>query len=166
MASALREMIRHRMVELHISQRELAKKTGMGYDYWSNILDGNWWIPRRKMAAVATKLGYHVDDIQALQSLERAGLLEYFPKGPNPASTRYRDLAWAGEISLPEYLRILREGVELTQEELARYVGVQSKYISQMESGKRLPSRRLVPKIAAALRVSSSNLFLVLDRDS
>lgn len=52
-----------------------------------------------------------------------------------------------------ENLRKRREELGLSTEELANRVHISRSYITLLESGKRIPGKTLLPKIARALRV-------------
>src|SRR5256885_8663744 len=51
-------------------------------------------------------------------------------------------------------VRVLREHRGMTQADLARAAGTSAVYVSQIERGERPAGRRLLPRIAAALRVA------------
>ena len=52
-----------------------------------------------------------------------------------------------------EKLRAEREKLDLSAQSLAEACGVARSYITLMESGKRLPGKPLLPKIATALNI-------------
>lgn len=61
--------------------------------------------------------------------------------------------------SFGQYVRELREKAGLTQRALSQVVGFRSlAHLSDIESGKRYPARETLPKFAAALGVSVSEL--------
>ena len=53
-------------------------------------------------------------------------------------------------------LRSEREKQGLTTQELAKMCGTSRSYITLMESGKRLPGKKILPKIASALNLKTS----------
>ena len=56
-------------------------------------------------------------------------------------------------------IKILRKKSKMTQERLAEGVGVTPKYIQYIESAKRVPSLKLLYKIARSLEVKVKDLF-------
>lgn len=50
------------------------------------------------------------------------------------------------------FIKSLREGLELTQQELAVAAGVSQEAISQIEAGRRNPSAKVLYEIAKALK--------------
>jgi transcriptional regulator with XRE-family HTH domain len=50
-------------------------------------------------------------------------------------------------------LRIERKKKELSAEKLAEACGISRSYVTLMENEKRLPGRKIIPKIAAALNL-------------
>ncbi len=54
----------------------------------------------------------------------------------------------------------LRKALSLTQEELAKKAGIGFSYISMIERGQRMPHLETLVRIAAALGVSVSQLFI------
>lgn len=57
----------------------------------------------------------------------------------------------------------IRKDAHLTQEELAKCVGVRRETISQLESGKGNPSLLTVLKVAKVLKVPVDDLFKLAD---
>ena len=57
-----------------------------------------------------------------------------------------------------EAICALRHNHGMTQEQLAKLIGVTQQYIQLIESGKRKPTIELVKKIASALGVTVSDL--------
>lgn len=55
-----------------------------------------------------------------------------------------------------ENLRTKREELGLSAEELANRIHISRSYITLLESGKRVPGKSLLPKIARALRVEKA----------
>lgn len=55
-----------------------------------------------------------------------------------------------------EHLRKERERQGLTAEAVAKACGTSRSYITLIESGKRLPGKKVIPKIAIALRIKTS----------
>lgn len=60
-------------------------------------------------------------------------------------------------MTLGELIRNARERMSMTQEQLAKFVGVRRASVSQWESGKTGPTRKHIPKLAAALRLDQSS---------
>lgn len=60
-------------------------------------------------------------------------------------------------------LKGIRKNAHLTQEELAKSVGVRRETISQLESGKGNPSLLTVLKVAKVLHVRVDDLFKLAD---
>ena len=63
-------------------------------------------------------------------------------------------------------IKELRARYDLTQEDLARHVGVRRETILYLEKGKYNPSLELAHKIAKALRTTIDDLFLFNDEDA
>lgn len=61
--------------------------------------------------------------------------------------------------SLGKKIRQYRKTRKLTQEQLAEKVRVTPKYIQYLESAKRVPSVKLVYKLAKALEIKVKDLF-------
>ncbi len=61
-------------------------------------------------------------------------------------------------MSLAKRIRIRRETLELTQEQLATAVRVSSQYISLLEQGKRVPSVPTLARFAEVLEVTGDYL--------
>ncbi len=59
---------------------------------------------------------------------------------------------------LGRLIKTLREGAELTQEQLAAKAGVDHSYISLLENGQRMPTIKTADKIARALGVTLADL--------
>lgn len=55
-----------------------------------------------------------------------------------------------------ERIRIEREKYNLSAQEVAEACGVARSYITLIENGKRLPGRKVIPKIAQALHVKTN----------
>lgn len=60
-------------------------------------------------------------------------------------------------------LKKIRKDAHLTQEELAKCVGVRRETISQLESGKGNPSLLTVLKVSKVLKVPVDDLFKLAD---
>lgn len=60
---------------------------------------------------------------------------------------------------LGKRIKQLRKKGRLTQEELAEEVKVTPKYIQYLESAKRIPSLKLLYRIAKALNIKTKELF-------
>lgn len=56
------------------------------------------------------------------------------------------------------FIKSLREGLELTQQELAVAAGVSQEAISQIEAGRRNPSSKVLYEIAKALKCKMDEL--------
>lgn len=56
-------------------------------------------------------------------------------------------------------IKELRKRAGLSQDQLAEQVGIESKYLSRLEVGKRSPSLDTLGRIADALRVEMKTLF-------
>lgn len=55
-----------------------------------------------------------------------------------------------------ERLRLERKKYKLSAQDLARLCGVSRSYITLIENGKRLPGRKVIPKIALALYIKTN----------
>jgi transcriptional regulator with XRE-family HTH domain len=62
---------------------------------------------------------------------------------------------------LGEVVRNHREGLSLTQRELAQKIGVEASHIAFIESGRRKPSLNLVARLADALGLDRQTLFIL-----
>jgi len=60
---------------------------------------------------------------------------------------------------LSQQVRKRRRALGLTQKDLAGELGLSQAAVAQIESGRRLPSLDIVPRLARALRVSTDALF-------
>ena len=60
---------------------------------------------------------------------------------------------------LEREIRRYRKGQKMTQEELANKVGVTPKYIQYVEAARRIPSLKILYKIAKGLGVKVKELF-------
>jgi transcriptional regulator with XRE-family HTH domain len=58
-----------------------------------------------------------------------------------------------------ENLRVLRAKLNLSQEALARKVGISVSYVSMLERGERMPPLDMVDKIAAKMKVPALDLL-------
>lgn len=69
--------------------------------------------------------------------------------------------------TFPELLKKVREESELTQDQLAKAVGVSTILISMVETGHKEVSKSLVLKLASALKVSPNSImpFVFFDQD-
>jgi len=61
-------------------------------------------------------------------------------------------------------IKIIRSAKNLEQRDLAQKIGVDSSYISLIESGKRTPSDKIITKISKELTIPK-NLILLLSSD-
>jgi putative transcriptional regulator len=66
-------------------------------------------------------------------------------------------------ISMRTRVKEYRARYDLTQEELARKVGVRRETIVYMEAGKYIPSLKLAHDVAVALKATVDELFLFDD---
>lgn len=66
-------------------------------------------------------------------------------------------------MNLGERIRKSRQALEITQQELARAIGLTAQHISAIEQNKRAPSLNLVARLAEQLGVSID--FLVSDKE-
>lgn len=55
-----------------------------------------------------------------------------------------------------EYLLTHRKKQKLSANNLAEKCGISRSYITLMENGKRLPSKKIIPKIALALNIKTN----------
>lgn len=55
-----------------------------------------------------------------------------------------------------EHLRLERERHSLSAQSLAKLCGVSRSYITLIENGKRLPGKKILPKIATALNLKTN----------
>lgn len=63
------------------------------------------------------------------------------------------------KMQLGARIKEIRKRVELSQDRLAEKVGIESKYLSRIEVGKRRPSLETLENIADALQVEIKELF-------
>jgi len=71
-------------------------------------------------------------------------------------------ILWSGVYAMVEFaekLRQLRKEYGLTQAELASMIGVKNSVISFYEMGDRVPSPKIIKKLAATLHVSADYLL-------
>jgi putative transcriptional regulator len=69
-------------------------------------------------------------------------------------------------MSFRTRIKELRARYDLTQEDLAKAVGVRRETILYMEKGKYNPSLKLAHDVAKALRTTVDDLFIFKDEDS
>ncbi len=62
-------------------------------------------------------------------------------------------------LTLNEALRLLRVFHDLTQKELAEKLGIAKSYISEIESGKKDPTLKLIYQYAMHFKVSASSIL-------
>jgi transcriptional regulator with XRE-family HTH domain len=60
---------------------------------------------------------------------------------------------------LGEAIRISRSFIGLSQKQLAEQIGVTNGYLSQIESGDREPSQKILRDIASSIGISTSSLM-------
>jgi transcriptional regulator with XRE-family HTH domain len=65
----------------------------------------------------------------------------------------------AFQIALGEAVAARREELGLTQEQIYLHTGIQQRYFSNVETGKRNPSYSSLRRLAAALDLSASQLI-------
>ena len=58
------------------------------------------------------------------------------------------------------YIRVQREGAQVSLRQLARTAGVSNPYLSQIERGLRKPSAEILQQIAKGLRISAEALYV------
>ena len=58
-----------------------------------------------------------------------------------------------------EHLRTERKKKSLSAEELAKECGIARSYITLIENGKRLPSKKVIPKLSDALNIKMNILI-------
>ena len=56
-------------------------------------------------------------------------------------------------------LRKLREKAQYTQDELAELAGISASYVSQLETGEKYPTDRVIGKLSGALDIPENRLF-------
>jgi transcriptional regulator with XRE-family HTH domain len=69
------------------------------------------------------------------------------------------------EMNIGHMLKLLRTAANIKQRDLAHKVGMKGNYLSLVESGKRTPSISLLQRLAKALDVPLSLLFLEIEAD-
>jgi putative transcriptional regulator len=69
-------------------------------------------------------------------------------------------------MSFRTRIKELRARYDLTQEDLAKAVGVRRETILYLEKGKYNPSLKLAHDVAKALRTTLDDLFIFTDEDS
>jgi transcriptional regulator with XRE-family HTH domain len=72
----------------------------------------------------------------------------------------------AQKMLLGARIKELRKRVGLSQDQLAEKVGIESKYLSRIEVGKRYPSLDALERIADSLQVEMKELFDFAHHDS
>lgn len=70
------------------------------------------------------------------------------------------------KLLLGARIKELRKRVGLSQDQLAEKVGIESKYLSRIEVGKRHPSLDALERIADSLQVEMKDLFDFLHHDN
>ena len=65
----------------------------------------------------------------------------------------------ADEVLIVERLRIIREAMNLSAEEVELRAGLARSYLSDLDNGKMVPSLAILEKIATALEVPLAKLF-------
>ena len=86
---------------------------------------------------------------QSLKELHESG--SEIHKFPEILITRY-------QFNLAKRIRVMRKGKGLTQNQMARYLGVKQQYISKLETGRVNPSLDTIGKIA---NIFSKNLEIL-----
>jgi transcriptional regulator with XRE-family HTH domain len=72
-------------------------------------------------------------------------------------------MADAKTQSFGRLIRERRRQLDLTQEEVARRINTSIPYVGHLEAGKRHPSQKVVLKLAKALGLDGSDLFLLVN---
>src|SRR5580698_5387522 len=93
------------------------------------------------------RIEVHVKNVPVKQCDQCAAQLS----GPEAAKIEHEAICRAAGFLTPEEIKALRKGLDLSQEELARIVGLEVATISRMERGQLLPNR------------SSDNLLFLLE---
>ena len=62
-------------------------------------------------------------------------------------------------LMLPEALRLIRVFHDMKQQELARRLGLSKSYISELESGKKVPSMEVIQKYSGEFRIPASSIL-------
>ena len=75
-------------------------------------------------------------------------------------------MADAKTRSIGRVIRERRRQLDLTQEEVAQRIKTTGPYITHLETGKRLPSLKVVVKLSDALGLDAGELFLLPTRRS
>ena len=60
---------------------------------------------------------------------------------------------------LPEALRLIRVFHDMKQQELARRLSLSKSYISELESGKKVPSMEVIQKYSGEFRIPASSIL-------
>lgn len=63
-------------------------------------------------------------------------------------------------LNLRESIKLNRKSMNLSQVELAKYVGLSQATIAQIESGRKIPSLQTLFKLSNAFKVSPASFFL------
>ena len=61
-------------------------------------------------------------------------------------------------------LKMLRKEAGYTQEQLAKLAGISAAYISQLETGEKEPTDRVITKLCGPLEISENRLFIKIGK--
>lgn len=61
-------------------------------------------------------------------------------------------------------LRKLRKGLELRQDQLAELAGISAAYVSQLETGEKQPTDRVITKLCGALDIPENRLLIKIGK--
>ncbi|MBU1033030.1 helix-turn-helix transcriptional regulator [Patescibacteria group bacterium] len=69
--------------------------------------------------------------------------------------------------SFPEFLKKIREESQLTQEDLAKVLGVSTVLVSMIETGQKEVSKKFIKGLAKKMRVSAASItpFIFMEKD-
>ena len=68
-------------------------------------------------------------------------------------------MLYNNEMTIGEQLRVERKKYSLSAQALADACGVTRSYITLIENGKRLPGKKILPKIAIALHLETDTII-------
>jgi transcriptional regulator with XRE-family HTH domain len=153
MADLFGEKVRFVRIKRGISQVELAQQTGLASQAHISKLETGDDVPSlHVVVGVATALGVSVDYLLRDNILVEEPEILRYPEGLPE--------------SFGERLRALRARRGLSQGDLARQLGLaQRAYVSNLELGRKMPSRELAIKIADLFSVSIDMLLLPTARE-
>lgn len=111
--------------------------------------DNNWTTPRETSRSIALDIG------------EREPVAAEQPDTGALTERRGRRSDGVHPTSLGAVLRSRRRQLELTQQQVARRVGVRANYIGYLERGMRRPSTAVLVKLAKVLDLDQEELFFL-----